>query len=341
MIDITLESVAKRFGGTAALSAVDLEFPSGSFTALLGPSGCGKTTLLRLIAGFESPSAGRVLFGDRVVATPAEQDAPEARGVGIVFQSYALWPHMDVAQNVGYPLKARGIGAAMIPGKVRDALSIVDLAGFETRRIDELSGGQRQRVALARCLIAETGAILFDEPLANLDVHLRASMIEAFRTIHRRIGATIVYVTHDQAEALALADRIAVLDAGRIQQLGSPQEIYATPANAMVAGFVGRGSIALAQPDQQGVSISGYRFPARGGVGQGSPRVLLRPEALRIADEGIPARIVDVSFTGPVYELHVAIVGSEERLVLDAPRPAEVGAEIKVAVSDAWIIPGD
>lgn len=341
MIDINLESVAKRFGDTTALSAVDLQFPRGSFTALLGPSGCGKTTLLRLIAGLETPSAGRIRFGDRVVATPDRQDAPEARGVGIVFQSYALWPHMDVAQNVAYPLKARGVGAAMIPGKARDALSVVDLAGFETRRIDELSGGQRQRVALARCLVAETGAILFDEPLANLDVHLRASMIEAFRAIHRRIGATVIYVTHDQAEALALADRIAVLDAGRIQQLGSPQEIYGTPTNAMVANFVGRGGIVTARADGQGVSVAGYHFAARGGAKPGQARVLLRPEALRLADEGIPATVVDQSFTGPVYELHVAITGSGERLVLDASRPVEVGAAIKVAVCDAWIVPGD
>ncbi|MDB5529615.1 MAG: spermidine/putrescine transporter ATP-binding protein [Devosia sp.] len=340
MTDIKLQSIAKNFGGAPVLSDIDLDFAAGSFTALLGPSGCGKTTLLRLIAGFETPSAGEILFGTRTVATPEHQDAPEDRGVGIVFQSYALWPHMDVAQNIAYPLRARRIESSLIAPRVAAALRTVDLAGFESRRVDELSGGQRQRVALARCLVAETQAILFDEPLANLDVHLRASMIEAFRAIHQRTGATIIYVTHDQAEALALADRIAVLDGGRLQQLGTPQQIYGSPANAMVAGFVGRGSIVSATVDGQGASVAGHHFAARGTAQTGPAKLLLRPESLHLADAGIAATVDGLSYKGPVYELHLTITGSRERLVLDSPEPVAVGAKVHVAVTDAWIVPG-
>ncbi len=192
MSDIRVERLTKRFNETAALNAVSLDFPRGSFTALLGPSGCGKTTMLRLIAGFEAPSEGRVLFGEKLMADPQRQVPPEARGVGVVFQSYALWPHMDVAENVAYPLKARHVKQGEIVARVGAVLEIVGLNGFEKRRIEELSGGQRQRVALARCLVADTRIILFDEPLANLDMHLRSSMVDAFRDIHRRTDRVAV-----------------------------------------------------------------------------------------------------------------------------------------------------
>jgi iron(III) transport system ATP-binding protein len=341
MTAIVLDAVSKRFGSNAALSSVSLDFPSGSFTALLGPSGCGKTTLLRLVAGFEAPSEGRVHFGDRLMASPERQVPPEARGVGVVFQSYALWPHMDVGQNVAYPLKARGVKGAEAAVRVRDVLEMVGLAGFEERPVDELSGGQRQRVALARCLVADAKVILFDEPLANLDVHLRASMLEALRAIHARVAATIIYVTHDQAEALALADRIAVLDGGRVRQLGTPQAIYGSPASAMVAGFVGRGSLVSAEAVPGGVEIAGYRFAARGnGPGGGRVRVLLRPEALAIGEAGIAVEVVDVSYRGPVYEVHARITGAGERLDFDSATSLEVGARLRLAVGDAWIVGG-
>ncbi|HTJ58844.1 MAG TPA: ABC transporter ATP-binding protein [Devosiaceae bacterium] len=341
MTAIILDAVNKRFGANHALADIDLELASGSFTALLGPSGCGKTTLLRLIAGFEAPSDGTIRFGDRVVASPQIQIPPEKREVGVVFQSYALWPHMDVAQNVAYPLRTRGMAGAEIGTRVRDVLEVVCLSGFAKRPVDQLSGGQRQRVALARCLVADTGIILFDEPLANLDAHLRASMIEVLRDIRRRVAATIVYVTHDQAEALALADRIAVLDHGRIQQFATPQEIYSAPGNGMIAGFVGRGSVVSAEGDGEGVGIAGYRFPARGHAAAGSAKVLLRPEALRLGEDGIPARVVDLSYKGPVYEVLAALEGTGERLVLDVAAPVEMGAEVRIAVSDAWVVPAE
>ncbi|HVW91800.1 MAG TPA: ABC transporter ATP-binding protein [Devosia sp.] len=338
MTAISLDHIGKRFGALAALDDVTLDFPEGSFTALLGPSGCGKTTLLRLVAGFEAPTAGEIRFGGTVVATPARQAPPEKRGVGVVFQSYALWPHMDVAGNVGYPLKTLRLGAGEIGERVGRVLELVGLAGFERRAVDELSGGQRQRVALARCLVAGAKIILFDEPLANLDVHLRASMLAALRDIRRRVEATIIYVTHDQAEALALADRIAVFDRGRLQQLGSPQQIYAEPANAMVAGFVGRGSLVTGQAVEGKVDIAGYRFAARGPLpASGAVSILLRPEALAVAERGIPVTVADVTYKGPSYEI-AAQLEEGEVVTFDLPEPAAIGSALRLSVSDAWTI---
>ncbi|TIP11801.1 ABC transporter ATP-binding protein [Mesorhizobium sp.] len=350
MSEIRVERLTKRFNETAALDAVSLDFAAGSFTALLGPSGCGKTTMLRLIAGFEAPSEGRVLFDDALMADPRRQVPPEARGVGVVFQSYALWPHMDVAENVAYPMKARHIKRGEIAGRVGAVLDIVGLAGFESRRIEELSGGQRQRVALARCLVADAKVILFDEPLANLDMHLRSSMVGAFRDIHRRTGATIVYVTHDQAEALALADRVAIMSQGKVLQAAAPQEVYRAPANATVAGFVGRGPIVSGfTVDQAGgtatVDIAGHRLAARSaGASAGPVNILLRPEALRISPEGMPATVLDSIYRGPVHEVRLALPtlkqGREQELLIDSTEALAVGQSVHVSVSDAWIVPG-
>jgi iron(III) transport system ATP-binding protein len=342
---IRAERLSRRFGEIAAVDGITLDFPAGSFTALLGPSGCGKTTLLRLIAGFEAPAEGQILFDDRLMADPSRQVPPESRGVGIVFQSYALWPHMDVAENVAYPLKTKRTAKAEIERKVGDVLEIVGLAGFQARRIDELSGGQRQRVALARCLVADAKIILFDEPLANLDMHLRAAMVDVFRDIHRRTGATIVYVTHDQAEALALADRVAVLSRGRLLQVAPPRDVYRAPADATVAGFVGRGAIvsgwvAAASGDMSTVEAAGHRFSARGGGRPGSARILLRPEALRLAPDGFAARVLDSVYRGPVHEVRLALA-TGEHVVLDSIDAPAVGAEVHVACSDAWVIPTD
>jgi iron(III) transport system ATP-binding protein len=350
MSEIKVERLSKRFNETAALDAVSLDFAAGSFTALLGPSGCGKTTMLRLIAGFEAPSEGRVLFGGELMADPQRQVPPEARGVGVVFQSYALWPHMDVAENVAYPLKARHVKRGEIAGRVGAVLDIVGLNGFESRRIEELSGGQRQRVALARCLVADAKIILFDEPLANLDMHLRSSMVDAFRDIHRRTGATVVYVTHDQAEALALADRVAIMSRGKVLQAAAPQEVYRAPANATVAGFVGRGSIVtgLVIDHAEGsatIDIAGHRLVARSaGTSAGPVKILLRPEALRVSPEGMPATVLDSIYRGPVHEVRLALPmpgrGQGQELLIDSTEALTVGQSVHVAVSDAWIIPG-
>jgi len=347
MTAIAIEGVTKRFGVRPALDAVGLAVPSGSFTALLGPSGCGKTTLLRMIAGFEAPDEGHIAFDGEIVCDPRRQVPPEARGVGIVFQSYALWPHMSVAENVAYPLRARRVAGGEVAGRVAAVLALVGLSGFEARRIDELSGGQRQRVALARCLVAEARVILFDEPLANLDVHLRASLAEAFSDIHRQSGATVVYVTHDQAEALALADRIAVMDAGRVLQLAAPEEIYRSPASAAVAGFVGRGALLAATVvERRGggavVAVGGTLIAARAGdaIVAGPARLLVRPEALRPASEGLPARVVRTTYRGPVHEVEAVVADTGERLVLDCAVAPALGETLRLAVADAWVLAG-
>lgn len=348
MVAVCLENITRRFGDTVALDSVSLEFPEGTFTALLGPSGCGKTTLLRLIAGFEKPDDGRVLFDGQVVADGAFCQPPEKRGVGVVFQSYALWPHMDVAGNVAYPLTMRGVPRREKEQRIQAVLATVGLEGYGQRRIDELSGGQRQRVALARCLVADCRVILFDEPLANLDMHLRASMVEAFREIHQRTGATMIYVTHDQAEALALADRIAVMDRGNVLQVTSPAEVYRAPRHGKVASFVGRGAvlrgdIVSAEDDRALVDISGYRFTARCAAAEAPARmnVLLRPEGLRLSREGdgMRGRVAFVIYKGPVFEVQVALPGRAETLLLDSVEPPIVGADVAVSVIDAWVLP--
>ena len=250
---------------------------------------------------------------------------------------------MDVAGNVAYPLKTRAIDRPGIEAKVGAVLDIVGLAGFGQRSIEELSGGQRQRVALARCLVSDSKIILFDEPLANLDMHLRASMVEVFRDIHRRTRATIVYVTHDQAEALALADRVAVMDNGRVLQVAPPEQVYRSPADDIVARFVGRGTLVTghAIPDDPGsIRIAGHSIQARtAGPLAGTVRVLLRPEALSLAENGLPARVASTIYRGPVHEVRLVLEGDGGELVMDCLVPPAIGALVHVAVADAWVIP--
>lgn len=347
MTAIHLDTLTKHFGDTTAVAGVSHDFADGSFNALLGPSGCGKTTLLRLIAGFEAPSDGAIRFGDKIMADARTLVPPEQRGIGVVFQSYALWPHMDVAGNVSYPLKMQRASRETIAAKLGEVLDIVGLAGFEARKIDELSGGQRQRVALARCLIAGAKIILFDEPLANLDVHLRASMVEVFRDIHRRAGATIVYVTHDQSEALALADRVAVMAGGRVLQFADPETVYRRPADEAVARFVGRGAILAGRVVTPGdflieLELRGARIAARSSdVLNAGARVsvLLRPEHLSLSDTGLPARVVSSTYRGPVHELRLAVGDSGEELLVDSKARGAPGDLVHVAVTDAWVIP--
>jgi iron(III) transport system ATP-binding protein len=339
MTTISLDALSKHFDGAPAVHDVSLTFPQGSFTALLGPSGCGKTTLLRLIAGFERPGAGTVRFDGAVVAEAHHMVPPERRRLGIVFQSYALWPHMDVAGNVAYPLRAQRTGRAEIDRRVDEALAVVGLQSLAGRSIDALSGGQRQRVALARCLVNGTDVILLDEPLANLDVHLRASMLDVFADIHKRTGATIIYVTHDQAEALALADQIAVLDHGVVQQVASPTDLYAQPANGMVAGFVGRGNLVNARADNGRVWVGDMPISVRGAAqGSGAVTVLLRPEGLRLSDQGITARVERTHFLGAVFASRLRLEDGQILTLDSTQRPAE-GSIVHVAVDDGWIVP--
>jgi iron(III) transport system ATP-binding protein len=355
---LTLRGVTKRFAAlpaAPALGAVDLTVEDGELVAVLGPSGSGKSTLLRLIAGFEVPDAGTIAVGPELVSGPGRHVPPERRRIGVVFQTFALWPHMTVKRNVGYPLEVRRVGREEYERRVAAVLSTVGLTGLEARRPAELSGGQRQRVALARCLAMEASVVLLDEPLASLDVHLRASLQEELRTIQQGTRATMVHVTHDQAEAMALADRIAVLDAGRLVQVALPATLYREPATAMVARFVGRGAVlpaAVLGPVEAGraaVALLGQtvRLRARRDQPPGPAEVCLRSEDVRLdgpAAGGLDAVVRRAAYQGGRVALDVELAGAppDARLVLSvspdrAPSP---GQPVRLAVDDGWVLPG-
>ena len=296
MAAVTLRQLSKRFGDIVAVQGVNLDVSDGELVAVLGPSGCGKTTLLRMIAGFERISAGEIAFNGETVSAADHHVPPERRRVGIVFQSYALWPHMSVEANVGYPLRVAKVNGVEYRRRVDAALETVGLCGLENRRPADLSGGQRQRVALARCLVMEPSLVLLDEPLANLDVHLRAAMEDEFIAFHENTGATMVYITHDQAEAMALADRVAVMDEGRLVQVAEPRTLYERPATAMVADFIGQGVVVPGEVTQSGndercpVELFGMPAVVRcaGDQKPGPVEVALRPESLELAGHRDP-----------------------------------------------------
>jgi iron(III) transport system ATP-binding protein len=355
MARLTIERLRKLYGGFRALDDVSLAVDDGEFIAILGASGCGKTTLLRQIAGFDKPDAGRILIGDTVVSTPAEQVPPERRRIGIVFQSYALWPHMTVAQNVAYGLDVAGVKDPERARRVEAALSLVELDGFADRRPALLSGGQRQRVALARCLVTEPSLVLLDEPLANLDVHLRASMEREFARFHERTGTTMVYITHDQAEAMALADRIAVMDKGRVLQVATPSQLYREPADDTVARFIGEGIVVPVDDIDDGTdparctaSAFGYRVLLRRAPGAAPARAgsaCLRDSALRVvgSDEpGIRARVTGVIYQGGHFRVEALAAAAPDvpmHFRVAEPCRIDVGELVNVAVDDGWLLP--
>jgi len=354
MARLTIESLCKQYGEFRALDEVSLAVDNGEFLAILGASGCGKTTLLRQIAGFDRPDAGRILIGDTVVSTPLRQVPPEARHIGIVFQSYALWPHMTVAQNVAYGLDVAGVKDPERARRVDAALALVDLAGFGDRRPALLSGGQRQRVALARCLVTEPSLVLLDEPLANLDVHLRASMEEEFARFHERTGTTMIYITHDQAEAMALADRIAVMDRGRILQVATPSQLYREPADETVARFIGEGMIVpIANVDADGsglcaADVLGHRVRLRHAIGvrpTQASRACVRESALRVVDIGAPGitvRVTAVIYQGGHFRIEALADAARDEplhLVVGEPCRIRAGDAVNVSIDDGWVIP--
>jgi spermidine/putrescine transport system ATP-binding protein len=278
--DVRLESVTKHFDDVTAVDDVSLEIPRGSFFALLGPSGCGKTTSLRMIGGFEEPTAGTIYLGDRdVTGLP-----PYKRDVNTVFQSYALFPHLTIFDNVAFGLRRRGVRGGELNERVSQSLQLVDLAGFERRKPRQLSGGQQQRVALARALVNRPRVLLLDEPLGALDLKLRKQMQLELKRIQHEVGITFVHVTHDQEEAMTMADAIAVMNAGRIEQLGTPTELYETPRTAFVAGFLGISNLlrGTAEPDGTVRLADGavVRVPAAGRSGEVS--LGIRPEKVRL-----------------------------------------------------------
>lgn len=347
MARITLRDLKKSFGDFLAVDQLNLEIHHGEFLALLGPSGCGKTTLLRLLAGLEPVSAGEILFNGERVSSVDFHRPPEQRRVGVVFQSYALWPHMSVVRNIGYPLEVRGIRGEDYRQRVVRAMDTVGLVGMAERRPAELSGGQRQRVALARCLVMEPALILLDEPLANLDVHLRATMETELMAFHASSGATVVYITHDQAEAMAMADRVAVMDRGRLLQVASPETLYTQPQVDTVARFVGRGTVLPAEVvtvsgHHAQVTILGTQVAARCAEQQlpGPAQVMLRPEGLKISSEaGIKTRLRRSVYRGGHYELQLQPCHDPQYLlIMENPRrPTE--NTLLVQIADAWVIP--
>ncbi|EAR50233.1 putative spermidine/putrescine transport atp-binding abc transporter protein [Oceanicola granulosus HTCC2516] len=302
MTELSLRGLTKRFGNHTAVDDVTLDVPDGSFICLLGPSGCGKTTLLRLLAGLEEPTAGEV----SVAGQDQTNVPPEKREFGMVFQSLALFPHLSVADNVAYPLSIRGRPRAESRKRADELLAQVQLAGMGDRRIHQLSGGQRQRVAIARGLAIEPKVFLLDEPLSALDANLREQMQVELRQLQQRLGVTTVVVTHDQKEALTMADIVIVMDKGRVQQVGAPMEVYRDPANAFVAGFIGTSNLLPCElTDASSLTLSGQRLaldPAdRVKCSPGQPAVLsVRPEDTRLgpAGEGLEARVVFIRDLG-------------------------------------------
>jgi iron(III) transport system ATP-binding protein len=324
--------------------------------AILGASGCGKTTLLRQIAGFDKLDAGRILIGDSVVSALSHHVPPERRRIGIVFQSYALWPHMSVAENVAYGLTVAGIKDPERSRRVAAALTLVELDGFAERPPALLSGGQRQRVALARCLVTEPSLVLLDEPLANLDVNLRASMEDEFARFHARTGTTMIYVTHDQAEAMALADRIAVMDSGRLRQVATPSQLYREPADEVVAAFIGEGMVlpvdvrSASGDGMCRVELFGHAVPMRCSELQRpgtTARACVRARDLTIvapSSPGVGARIDHAIYQGGEFRLEAhPIAAPELHLHLTVPEPSTLrpGAEIRLEITDGWVIPGN
>ena len=343
MAELKLERVDKLFGDQVAVSELSLDIPSGAFAALLGPSGCGKTTTLRILAGLESLSRGRLLMDGRILADASHHLPPEQRQMGMVFQSYALWPHMTVAENVGYPLKLQNVGSAELRARVMRALEMVELGSFADRQPQALSGGQRQRVALARCLISEPKVVLLDEPLANLDRHLRATMEETFREFHRRTGATFVYVTHDQAEAMSLASHVAVMHRGRLMQWGTPEALYRHPANAWVAGFVGRGSILTVSMSAASSRVDGdtlHAALARRSTPDVPRSILVRPENVQVADDGLPVQVTRCIYQGERYLLQFKLEDGQLLSGYHAEALADQ-QRVHLRVREGWLLEAD
>ncbi len=338
---VELRGVEKRYGEVVAVRALDLDVRPGELIVLVGPSGCGKSTLLRLIAGLIEPTAGEVWIGGRRV----DDVEPGARDVAMVFQSYALYPHMTVARNLGFGLRVRGTPRDEIERRVSEAAAALGLAELLTRKPGELSGGQRQRVALGRAMVRDPGVFLFDEPLSNLDAELRLRTRDEIAALHRRLGTTMIFVTHDQVEALSLGQRVAVMDRGRLQQMGTPDEVYRRPGNLFVAGFVGSppiNRIPLSRNERG--HLAGGPFALHAPSGLDGATLGVRPEDLAVAAAGNGDPTEADDFRANV--LRVEALGSEQRVHLDGPGEAgwvarasparRVAPGDRVSVSVAW-----
>lgn len=310
---VIIKEALKRYGNFVALKGVSLHIEPGSFFTLLGPSGCGKTTLLRMIAGFNSVDGGTISFDEKVI-----NDLPaHKRDIGMVFQNYAIFPHLTVEQNVAYGLKARGITGKEMNDRVEKALDLVQILPLRHRKPNELSGGQQQRVALARAFVIEPSVLLMDEPLSNLDAKLRVQMRTTIKKLQRNLGITTVYVTHDQEEALAISDVIAVMKDGLIMQVGSPEEIYKRPQNTFVANFIGISNflpceVIEASNGNCKISVNGYSFERALATNYTGEAILsARPEQLKFASEGLEGEIAFSTFLGDFVEYEVRLANGQ------------------------------
>ena len=346
MSQVTIKHVTKSFDNVQVLKEFDAVFHDGEFVTLLGPSGCGKTTMLRIIAGFEKPTTGEVYFDDRLVSGGKTFVPPEDRDIGMVFQSYAVWPHMTVYENVIYPLKIKKVPKQEIRERAERILDIVHLTQYKDRLPNQLSGGQQQRVALARALLAQPKLLLLDEPLSNLDAKLRETMRFEIKELTKSLGITVVYVTHDQTEAMAMSDRIFLINDGCIQQSGAPEEIYNRPCSPFVADFLGKVDFFKGVAENGVVKVTdwGAELPYPEMTHTGAVQVAIRPENILIGGDGdICGRLRRVYYLGDVADCRVAVGQAEVRVITDGFAHASLreGEDVRLHVKEFLVFPGE
>ena len=351
-VGVSIRSATKTYGAFCALDSVSLDVAPGEFVSILGPSGSGKTTFLGILGGFVQPTSGSIWLGDRDITL----EPPHKRDIGIVFQNYALFPHMNVADNITFPLRARRMPKSDWPEKLRDALAMVELTGLEGRKIDELSGGQRQRVALARAMIFEPRLILMDEPLSALDKQLRENMQIELKQLHRKLGATIVYVTHDQREALTMSDRVAIMNKGKIVQIDTPEMLHDRPINSFVASFIGEATLLpVTRNGDNSVGLAGTTLRSAYPIPQGEKLYLaLHSEKLTVNDQPgnghvnrLRGTVIDALYQGESIRVFMQLPSGEKlsfRLPTNHAGRAQLrapGEEIEIALhpEDTVIVP--
>lgn len=346
MATVTIKHVTKAFGDNVVLKEFNETFGDGEFITLLGPSGCGKTTMLRIIAGFEKPTSGEVYIDDQLVSGGKTFIPPEKRNIGMVFQSYAVWPHMNVFDNVAYPLAIKKVPKAEIKKSVDRVLGVVHLSQYAERFPSQLSGGQQQRVALARALVAAPRLMLLDEPLSNLDAKLRESMRFEIKEIQRQMGITVVYVTHDQNEAMAMSDRIFLINRGVVQQCGTPEQIYNEPANQFVADFLGKVDFFKGVAENGRITLTGMNGQsiAYDGPRTGKVEVAVRPENLFFSPDGLLEGVLENQYyLGDVDDCRVRVGDVLVRVIANGYeyKNLKIGQNVRINIRDFMVFADD